>query len=212
MRYFIDVVNFVDNHIIWIAGLFLLACFIEFIVFLLIKKSGKFDTDGLFICFTTNLVITLGLYILVCLGVGLINCLRDQNWHFWTKYIAFLKNGGVALIGIVYAGSVIFLLFKLHAEIESFFGRLVVAALLSAIVAGLAFIAGLIIYIVLAFLIIILKVIWFVVSGFFISIFQFVVKYWKMVIVVLIGPGIIYGACCAFLNYVSSLRKEVAHK
>ena len=92
MKYFISVVNFVDQHILWVVGLFLLASIVELIVFLCKKKGGKFDTDGFFICIATNLTITLGLYILACLGVGLINCLRDQDYHFWSNYIKFLSK------------------------------------------------------------------------------------------------------------------------
>lgn len=210
MKYFISVVNFVDQHILWVVGLFLLASIVELIVFLCKKKGGKFDTDGFFICIATNLTITIGLYILACLGVGLVNCLRDQNYHFWSNYLTFLSNGGIVILGIIFIGSGIFFLFKY--SIDSFLGRLIAAAVSAALATGVAFIAGLLIYIVIAIVIIILKVLWFVVSGFFISIFEFVVKYWKMSTVVLLGPGIIYGACCAFANYIRSFKDEVVHK
>ena len=210
MKYFISVVNFVDQHILWVVGLFLLASIVELIVFLCKKKGGKFDTDGFFICIATNLTITIGLYILACLGVGLVNCLRDQDYHFWSNYLTFLGNGGSVILGIVFIGSGIFFLFKY--DMDSFLGRLIAAAISAALATGVAFIAGLLIYIVVAIVIIILKVLWFVVSGFFISIFEFVVKYWEMSTVVLLGPGIIYGACCAFANYIRSFKNEVVHK
>lgn len=210
MKYFISVVNFVDQHILWVVGLFLLASIVELIVFLCKKKGGKFDTDGFFICIATNLMITIGLYILACLGVGLVNCLRDQDYHFWSNYLTFLKNGGSVILGIVFIGSGIFFLFKY--DMDSFIGRLIAAAFSAALATGVAFIAGLLIYIVIAIVIVILKVLWFVVSGFFISIFEFVVKYWKMSTVVLLGPGVIYGACCAFANYIRSFKNEVVHK
>lgn len=210
MKYFISVVNFVDQHILWVVGLFLLASIVELIVFLCKKKGGKFDADGFFICIATNLTITIGLYILACLGVGLVNCLRDQDYHFWSNYLTFLSNGGSVLLGIVFIGSGIFFLFKY--DMDSFLGRLIAAAVSAALATGVAFIAGLLIYIVIAIVIIILKVLWFVVSGFFISIFEFVVKYWEMSTVVLLGPGVIYGACCAFANYIRSFKNEVVHK
>ena len=156
------------------------------------------------------MTITIGLYILACLGVGLVNCLRDQDYHFWSNYLTFLGNGGSVILGIVFIGSGIFFLFKY--DMDSFLGRLIAAAISAALATGVAFIAGLLIYIVVAIVIIILKVLWFVVSGFFISIFEFVVKYWEMSTVVLLGPGIIYGACCAFANYIRSFKNEVVHK
>lgn len=210
MKYFISVVNFVDQHILWVVALFLLASFLELIVFLGKKKGGKFDTDGFFVCIATNLLITLGLYILACLGVGFVNCIRDQDWHFWSNYLTFLSNGGSVLLGIVFVGAAIYFVFTF--DIDSFIFRLIAAAVSAALAAGVAFIAGLLIYIVIAFVIIVFKVLWFVVSGFFISIFEFVVKYWQMSIVVLAGPGVIYGACCAFANYIKSFKTEVVHK
>lgn len=210
MKYFIDVVIFVDQHILWVVGLFLLACFVELIVFLFKKKGGKFDTDGFFICIVTNLLITLGLYILACLGVGLVNCLRDQDYHFWSNYIRFLGNGGSIILGIVFIGAGIAFLFIY--DIDSFIGRLIAAVFSAALATVVAFVAGLLIYIVVAILIIILKVLWFVVSGFFISIFEFVVKYWRMSTLVLLSPGVIYGAGCALANYIRSFKNEVGHK
>ena len=113
------------------------------------------------------------------------------------------------ILGIVFIGAVIFFLIKY--DMDSFIGRLIAAVISAALATGVAFIAGLLIYIVISIVIIILKVLWFVVSGFFISIFEFVVKYWKMSIVVLAGPGVIYGACCAFANYLRSFKNEVVH-
>ena len=130
MKYFISVVNFVDQHILWVVGLFLLASIVELIVFLCKKKGGKFDTDGFFICIATNLTITIGLYILACLGVGLVNCLRDQDYHFWSNYLTFLGNGGSVILGIVFIGSGIFFLFKY--DMDSFLGRLIAAAISAA--------------------------------------------------------------------------------
>ena len=211
MKYFIDVVNFVDKHILWVVALFLLACIVEFIVFLFKKRGGNFDADGLFICISTNLVVTIGIYILACLGVGIVNCLKDQNWHFWARYMTFLGNGGYALLGLFFIGIGIYFMIK-NDDADTFLGRLIASALAAAIATVVAFFAGFVIYIVVAIVIIILKVLWFVVSGFFLSIFQFVAKYWIMSIVVLAGPGVIYGASCALVNYVRSFNNEVVHK
>ena len=209
MKYFISVVDFVDKHILWVVGLFLLASIIEFIVFLCIKNGGKFNTDGLFICIVTNLIVTLVLYILACLGVGLVNCLMDQDYHFWSNYLKFLNNGGSIILVIVFIVSVIYFAIKLALDsVGDFIGAVILAALTT----GVAFIAGLLIYIVISLVIIILKVLWFVISGFFISMFEFVLKYWKMSILVLLSPGVIYGAGCALVNYIKSFKKEVVHK
>lgn len=210
MKYFISVVDLVDRYILWVVALFLLACIVELIVFLCKKKGGRFNTDGFFICIATNLMVTIGLYMLACLGVGLVNCLRDQDYHFWSNYLKFLNNGGSVILGIVFIGSGIFFLFKY--DMDTFLGRLIAAAVSAALATCVAFFAGVLIYIVVAIVIIILKVLWFVVSGFFTSIFQFGIRYWKMSTLVLLGPGVIYGACCALANYIRSFKNEVVHK
>lgn len=211
MKYFIDVVNFVDKYLFWVVLAFLTACIVELIVFLCKKKGGKFDSDGFFICIASNLTITLGLYVLACLGVGFVNCVKAQDWHFWTNYIGFLQGSGSKVVfGIVFAVALIFCLFKY--DIDSFIGRLIVAALSAVALTLVAVIAGFIVYVVVAIIIVILKLLWFVVSGFFQSIFQFVVKYWKMSIVVLLGPGVIYGASCALINYIKSFKDKVVHR
>ncbi len=211
MRYFIDVVNFVDSILLWIVLVFLLACVIELIVFLCMKKGGPFNTDGFFMCAASNLMITLGLYILACLGVGFVNCIADQDWHFFTNYVQFMQGVAASVIfSIVYwAAAVCIFIF---CKIDSCLGRLIVSALGAILVTAAAVIAGFLIYVIVAILIIILKLIWFVVSGFFQSIFQFIVKYWQTSITVLVGPGVIYGAYCAFINYVKSFKSEVLHK
>ena len=205
MKYFISVVNFVDQHILWVVALFLLASILELIIFLHKKSGGKFDTEGFFVCIVTNLTIIIGLYILACLGVGLVNCIKDQDYHFWANYLTFLGNGGHIILWVVFIGATIWLI--------SQDGDGWLAAILGgALAAGAAFLAGFLIYIVVAILIIILKVLWFVVSGFFLSIFEFVVKYWQMSTAVLVGPGLIYGVCCAFVNYIKSFKNEVVHQ
>ncbi len=211
MKYFIEVVNFVDSILLWVVLAFLAACLVELIIFLRKKKGGTFDTDGYFMCIANNLMITLGLYVLACLVVGFVNCVKDQDWHFWTNYMNFLQGSGSKVVfGIVFVVACIFFLFKY--DMDSFIGRLIAAALSAALATLVAVIAGFLVYVVVAFVIIILKLIWFVVSGFFQSIFRFVVKYWQMSIIVLGCPGVIYGACCAFSNYIKSFKNEVVHK
>ncbi len=211
MKYFIEVVNFVDSILLWVVLAFLAVCLVELVIFLLKKKGGPFDTDGYFMCIANNLMITLGLYVLACLVVGFVNCIKDQNWHFWTNYMNFLQNSGSKVIfGIIFVVACIFFLFKSNAD--SFIGRLIAAALSAAVATLVAVIAGFLVYVVVAFVIIVLKLIWFVVSGFFQSIFGFMVKYWQMSVIVLGCPGVIYGASCAFFNYIKSFKNEVVHK
>lgn len=212
MKYFIDVVNFVDKHLIWVVLAFLAVCVVEFFVFLFMKKGGKFNTDGLFICISTDLVITLGLYVLACLGVGVVNCIKDQDWHFWANYMNFLQgDAGGTVFGIIFFVALIVAFFCL-GDIDSFIARIIVTVLAAALGTFLAVVLGFVLYVIVAFLIVVVKIVWFVISGFFQSIFQFIIKYWKMSVVVLSGPGVLFGACCALINYVKSFRDEIIRR
>lgn len=211
MEYFYDVLEFVDNNVLWIVAAFFIACLVEVIVFSCKKKkSGTFDIDRLFVCLATNLWVILGSYVLACLGVGLVNYIQVQNWHFWTNYITFLSNGGVAVFGMVFIIAMIVCMIKFN--FDSFLARLIVSALASALATVLSVFIGFLLYVIVAFVWTLLKLIWFVISGFFQSILQFVVEYWRMSLAVLVGPGIIYGACCAFANYIHSFKNEVIHR
>ena len=211
MEYFYDVVEFVDNNVLWIVAAFFIACLVEVIVFSCKKKkSGIFDTDGLFVCLATTLGVILGLYVLSCLGVGLVNYIQVQNWHFWSNYTTFLSNGGIAVFGIVFI--IVMIVCMIKFDFHSFLARLIVSALVSGLATVLSVFVGFLLYVIVAVVWILLKLIWFVISGFFQSIFQFVVEYWQMSVAVLVGPGIIYGACCAFANYIHSFKNEVIHR
>ena len=211
MRYFIDVVNFVDDNLIWIVLLFLAACLVEFFIFLSRRNGGPLDTDGLFMYIVMNLLVTLGLYVVACLIVGMINCLMDQDWRFWYNYTNFLEGIDLdAVLGIVFVVGTI--IFACIYDIDSLLLRIVAAAI-SAIIAYFALLlAGFIVYVVVAIIIVLIKVVWFVVSGFFVSIFQFLVKYWAMNLIALSAPGIAYGATYAFTNYIRSFKNEISHK
>lgn len=205
MDYFIDVVNFVDKNVFWVLVAFAAATFIEFIVFLIIKlKTGDhFRTDNFYIVVMTNIVALLALYVLACVCVGFVNCAKAQDWHFWSNYINFIGSkvlGKVLLIAGAIVGAII-----AYANSES-----IILAILGALAGcAIAFVGGLLVYIVVALVIIIIKLIFFVVCGFFMSIFQFIVKYWKGIVFVAVTPGILLGMIGSLINYITSLKEEV---
>ena len=213
MKYFIGVVDFVNANILWVLILFSAAFLVETFIFLLRKIKGrkKFETDSYYVAIATNVTVILGVYILACLIVGLINCIGDQDWKFWTHFWGFVSSPeykpiatGVGSIGAI----VLFFVYKIkygHGFIMS-----AILAALTAFVGVIALtIVGFILYVVISILIIILKVIWFVVSGFFISMWGFITSYWNWILGVLFVPGIIYGAIKAFINYLKSFKESV---
>jgi hypothetical protein len=71
------------------------------------------------------------------------------------------------------------------------------------------FVVGFVVYIVFAFVWLILKMVFFVLVGCFYSLYQFTVKYWKWMLLVFLSPGVTYGAINALVNYIISLKDEV---
>jgi len=210
MKYFTDVITFVDAHLIWVFFAFFAAVLVELIVFLIKKKAnyGIFSWDNFYITVVSNITVLLGLYVVACLVVGFINCIKDQNWRFWATYTEFL-NGGVApvIFSIVFIGAII--TFLIIFDIDVFLLRLIAAAAAAALATVVAVFVGFALYVVVAIIIVILKLIWFVFSGFFLSIYQFITKYWQMILTVMLTPGVLYGMICAFINYITSLKEEV---
>lgn len=209
MKYFESVITFVDEHLIWAVWLFLAAVAVELIVFLIRSKSNYgFETENFYISVVSNVTGLLGLYVLSCLCVGFVNCVKDQNYHFWTNYKHFIfeTGWGTTLCCIIGVAALIILFIVIPAEI---FGKLIGAVLGTGIALLVFYFVGFLVYVILAFVWIILKLVWFVVTGFFQSIFQFVVKYWKWMLLVLVTPGLIYGAINALVNYIISLKDEV---
>ncbi len=214
MKYFQSVVDFVDANLFWVVVAFFAATFIEFIVFLVkkIRSGDEFDTNNFYISVVTNIVVLLGIYVLSCLCVGLVNCIRDQDWHFATNYYGkFLWSGTYWTIAtIAFIAALIVAFIATGDTFDGFIEHLIVSAIAAVlIVAALTFVVGFVIYVIVAFIIIVLKVVWFVVSGFFISIYQFIIKYWLAAVFVIVTPGVIYGCVCALINYISSLKDEV---
>lgn len=216
MKYFQSVVDFVDANLFWVVVAFFAAALVEFVVFFVRKLKnanyGIFETDNFYISVVSNITAMLGLYVLACLGVGLVNCIKDQDWHFATNYYGkFLGSSAYWTIAVI--AFIICLIVAFVSTMDTFDGfieHVLAAAVLAAIaVALLTFVIGFVLYVVVAFVIIVLKVLWFVISGFFISIYQFIIKYWVHALIVIITPGIIYGAVCALINYIRSLKEEV---
>ena len=212
MKYFSSVVDFVDEHILWVVALFLLVSIVELIVFLFKIKDGGFDTDSFFVCIVTNIIIFIGIYMLACLGVGLVNCIKDQDYHFWANYKVFMAKTIGKIILVVVFGIFVGLGFFVFFDESSFVFRVLFSIGAAIFLTFVAYWIIFAIFIVVSFVIILFKVLWFVVSGFFISIFQFVIRYWKYSIIALLSPGVIYGGVCAFANYLRSFIDEVVDK
>lgn len=206
MQYFIGVVDFVDRNLLWVLVAFLVAVATEAVV-LWIKG---FNLDKFYILVVTDIIAILGLYVLACLGVGLVNCIRDQDWNFAHNYYDIFIHTEFAQI--------LFIALAVIGAIASFFvyrmgfgwWQILLAAATGAVIYFLGMYAlGFVVYVILDFIWIVLKVLWFVISGFFVSIFQFVVKYWLWAIIIIVTPGLIYGMVKSLINYISSMKEEI---
>ena len=203
MKYFIDVVNFVSDNLIWILIGFFAVSLIELVVFLVKNKGYEKNWDDYYIMVMTNIIVILALYVAACLCVGFVNCLKDQDWNFWSNYIEFLGSStGTTIIGFVFVIAAIIGWIKFGFGL---FGALI-AGILGTIAAGIIGFVG---YVIVAIVWVILRLIWFIITGFFESIAQFVSEYWKLALTAMITPGLVYGMVRSFINYCQSLKEEV---
>lgn len=210
MKYFTEVVNFVNANILWVLVAFCAVLLVETIVFVIrkIKLHKAFETDGFYVSIATNVVVVLGAYILACLGVGLVNCIKDQDWHFWQHFWAFVQGPAYKWIAIAVGIIALIVMFFVYRSVfdGGFIGPLLLAALTAGVGVVALTIVGFLLYVIISFLIILFKVIWFVFSGFFISMWGFITTYWPWVLGILLIPGILYGAIKAFINYLNSFK------
>ena len=216
MKYFSGVVQFVNNNIFWVFIAFAAAFLIETIIFIIrkIKSGDEFETDAYYVSIATNVVVILGVYILACLGVGLVNCIKDQDWHFWTHFWGFIQSEAYKpiAIGVGSIGAIV-MVFVYKIKFDHGFIVSVILAVLTAAIGVVALtVAGFIIYVLISVLIILLKVLWFVISGFFVSMWGFITNYWIWILSILFVPGIIYGAIKAFINYIKSFKESIIDK
>lgn len=210
MKYFQSVVDFVENNWFWVLVAFAAAVAVELLVFFIIKvrNSDEYDWDNFYTSVITNIVVLLGLYVVTCLCVGFVNCVRDQDWNFWANYLNFLTTTfGKIILGIGAVAGAIFAFGYL--DLDGLIAKLIVA-LIGAALGGLAaFIIGFVGYVIVSFVIIVLKLIFFVVTGFFQSIWLFISQHWKEILMVLVIPGLLYGMISAFIHYIIGLKEEV---
>lgn len=213
MQYFSKVVDFVNANILWVLIAFCAAWFVETLVFVIrkFKRHRSFETDRYYVAIASNVFAIVGVYILACLGVGLVNCIKDQDWHFWQHYLEFLQAPVYLVIApIVCVIILIVMFFVYRAKFDGgFIGPLLLAALTAVAGVVVLTIVGFLLYVIVAFLIILFKVLWFVISGFFVSMWEFIKTYWYWVLGILLIPGIIYGAIKAFINYLNSFKEKL---
>lgn len=210
MRYFRAVVDFVNDNILWVLVAFCAAFFVEALVFIIRKfvKKIDFETDSFYVFIASDVFVILGAYILACLGFGMVNCIKEQDWQFWSHYVDFLSSSVYMWLAIAVGVIGLIVMFFVYQHIFDNFVLAVILAVLTAAGGVLALtILGFILYVLVSFLIILFKVLWFVFSGFFISMWEFIRNYWQWVLGILLIPGIIYGAIKAFINYLTSFQE-----
>ena len=161
----------------------------------------------------SNLLAISALFIAACLIVGFVNCVKDQDWHFYRNYVAFMDTGffRVVSIGLAIVSAVI-MFFRVLGNTDSWIGA-ALAGLGSAALTYLAvIIVGFVLYVVVSFVIILLKLIWFVISGFFVSLVTICSSRALEIGLCVFVPGTVYGCVCVIKNYVISLKDEVFDK
>lgn len=213
MQYFYKVVDFVNANILWVLIAFCAAWFVETLVFVIrkFKLHISFETDRYYVAIASNVFAIIGAYILACLCVGLVNCIKDQDWHFWQHYWGFVTGSAYQVIAPIVGIIILIVMFFVYRSKfdGGFIGPILLAALTAGIGVVVLTIVGFLLYVIFSFIIILFKVLWFVFSGFFVSMWGFVTTYWPWVLGILLIPGTIYGAIKAFINYLNSFKEKL---
>lgn len=214
MKYFQDVVDFVENNFRWVILAFLVAVVLEIIIFGIrsLKNKKKFEHDNLYTTIISNIVAIIAIYILACLLVGFVNCCKDQDWHFWTNFWNFVKSGTYRTIAIIVGIILGIVGFILGCSM----GGIIIGVLLALAAPCIGIIAlsavGFLIYVLIAVIIIIFKLIWFIISGFFISLVTICATHWLELVITISTPCAIYGMISALKNYLASFKENVIER
>ena len=215
MKYFQNVVDFVQEHFIFIIVAFFIALAVEAIIIWRKCRSygDDYDTNKLYVLIITDLLAIIALFIASCLIVGFVNCVKDQDWHFYRNYVAFMDTGFFKTVSIGLAAiSAVVMFFRVLAHSESWIGAILSGLGSGALTYLAVIIVGFVLYVVVSFVIILLKLVWFVISGFFVSLVTICSSRALELGICIFVPGIVYGCVCVIKNYIISLKDEVFDK
>ena len=214
MKYFQDVVDFVEDKFRWVILTFLVAVVLEIIFFLIRSLKGKkhYEYDNLYTTIISNIVVIIAIYILACLIVGFVNCCKDQDLHFWTNFWGFVKSSKYRTIAIIVG----IILGIVGLVVGIGMGGIIVGILIALAASSLGLIAltavGFLVYVLIAVIIIIFKLIWFIISGFFVSLVTICATHWLELVVTICTPCAIYGMILAFRSYLSSFKENIIER
>ena len=95
-------------------------------------------------------------------------------------------------------------------------GGIIVGILIALAASSLGLIAltavGFLVYVLIAVIIIIFKLIWFIISGFFVSLVTICATHWLELVVTICTPCAIYGMILAFRSYLSSFKENIIER
>lgn len=209
MEYFEDIVDIIENNMNYVLASVVGIIILEFIIFALCSIKKGFKHDELYVTIITTLLVTVGLYVVLCLGFGFYNYCKYQTWHIWDNFIDILKSKTFLTIAMVIMGVISIILFIILLAKLGIIAGYIVAALISPIATAVLLIAISLVIIIGQSLLTVLKLLWFIITAFFESFVRIMGNHGLQLLICIVVPCILFGAIFALKNYIKSFKEEV---
>lgn len=209
MEYFEDIVDIVENNMNYVLAGVLGVIILEFIIFALCSIKKKFKHDELYVTIITTLLITVGLYVILCLGFGFYNYCKYQTWHLWDNFIDVLRSKTFLTIATVIMGIISIISFIILLTQCGIILGAVISALISPIVTAVFLIVISLVVIIAQSLFTLLKLLWFIITSFLESFIRIMSNHGIQLLICIVAPCILFGAIFALKNYIKSFKEEI---
>lgn len=209
MEYFEDIVDIIENNMNYVLASVVGIIILEFIIFALCSIKKGFKHDELYVTIITTLLVTVGLYVILCLGFGFYNYCKYQIWHIWDNFIDILKSKTFLTTAMVIMGVISIILFIILLTKLGIIAGYIVAALISPIATAVLLIAISLVIIIGQSLLTVLKLLWFIITAFFESFVRIMGNHGLQLLICIVAPCILFGAIFALKNYIKSFKEEV---
>lgn len=209
MEYFEDIVDIIENNMNYVLASVVGIIILEFIIFALCSIKKGFKHDELYVTIITTLLVTVGLYVILCLGFGFYNYCKYQTCHIWDNFIDILKSKTFLTTAMVIMGVISIILFIILLTKLGIIAGYIVAALISPIATAVLLIAISLVIIIGQSLLTVLKLLWFIITAFFESFVRIMGNHGLQLLICIVAPCILFGAIFALKNYIKSFKEEV---
>lgn len=209
MEYFEDIVDIIENNMSYILASVIGVIILEFIIFLLSGIKKGFQHDKLYITIITTLLLTVGLYVVLCLGFGFYNYCKYQTWHILDNFVDVLKSESFYVICLIIYGIISIVLLLLLISQFGLIGGFIIASIASGVATLVLGVVMSIAIIAVQSLLMVVKLLLFIITAFFESFVRIMSSHGIQLLICIITPCVLFGAIFALKNYIKSFKEEI---